>query len=73
MLHYWLKDKAERSFFGVFAYLGEKFGIQSSKMRLYFIYLSFLTLGSPVVLYLIALFWLNVKKYLRKSYIMIFD
>jgi len=69
----WLKNRAERSTFGVFAYLGEKFGIQSSKMRIYFIYVTFLTLGSPIVFYFIAVFWLNVKKYLRKTYILIFD
>ncbi len=69
----WIKNRAERSTFGVFAYLGEKFGIQSSKMRLYFIYTSFLTLGSPIIFYFIALFWLNLKKYLRKTYILIFD
>ena len=73
MLKNWIKDKTERSTFGVFAYLGEKFGIQSSKMRLYFIYISFLTLGSPIVFYLIALFWLNLKKYIRKTYTLIFD
>lgn len=69
----WLKDRAERSTFGVFTYLGEKFGVQSSKMRLYFIYVSFATLGSPIIFYFIALFWINVKKYLRKTYILIFD
>ncbi len=73
MLKNWLKNKTERSTFGVFAYLGEKFGIQSSKMRLYFIYVSFLTLGSPLIFYLIALFWLNLKKYIRKTYTLIFD
>jgi len=69
----WIINRAERSTFGVFAYLGEKFGIQSSKMRLYFIYISFLTLGSPLVFYFFALFWLNVKRYLRKTYVLIFD
>ena len=73
MLKNWLKNKTERSTFGVFAYLSEKFGIQSSKMRLYFIYISFLTLGSPIVFYLIALFWINLKKYVRKTYTLIFD
>lgn len=69
----WLKDRAEKSTFGVFTYLGDKFGIQSSKMRLYFIYVSFVTLGSPLIFYFIALFWINLKKYLRKTYILIFD
>ena len=67
------KEKVEKSTFGVFAYIGEKFGLQSSKLRLYFIYATFITLGSPLIFYFFALFWLNLKKYLRKTYTMIFE
>lgn len=67
------KEKIEKSTFGVFAYLGEKFGIQSSKLRLYFIYTTFLTLGSPLIFYFFALFWINLKKYVRKTYTLIFE
>lgn len=52
--------------FGVCAFLGEKFGIASSSIRLFFIYASFLTLGSPVVLYLALAFVLNIRAHLRK-------
>ena len=44
-----LKDILERSAFGVCSYLGEKMNIASSQVRLYFIYISFLTIGSPVI------------------------
>ncbi|MGE5355950.1 MAG: PspC family transcriptional regulator [Deltaproteobacteria bacterium] len=72
-LNNFLKSKVEKSTFGVFAYLGEKFGIQSSKLRIYFIYTTFITLGSPLVFYFFVLFWINLKKYLRKTYTMIFE
>jgi phage shock protein PspC (stress-responsive transcriptional regulator) len=61
-----LKDILERSAFGVCAYLGEKMNIASSRVRLYFIYISFLTIGSPIVFYLILAFWVNVRRYVKK-------
>lgn len=57
----------ETNAFGVCAYLGEKFDIASSKIRLYFIYLSFFTFGSPVIIYLFIAFWMNVKRYILFS------
>ena len=60
-----LKDILERSAFGVCSYLGTKAGIASSRVRLYFIYLSFATLGSPVLVYLFLAFWLNLRQYMK--------
>ena len=54
----------ERYAFGICTLLGEKFGIRASTIRLYFIYVSFFTFGSPVVLYLAIAFWLNIKHYM---------
>lgn len=56
----------EKQAFGVCSRLGEKMNISASSIRLYFIYTSFLTLGSPVVLYLIMAFWLEMNKHLRR-------
>jgi phage shock protein C len=53
--------------FGVCSFLGEWLGIASSSIRLFFIYASFLTLGSPIIIYLILAFILNIRKHLRKS------
>jgi phage shock protein PspC (stress-responsive transcriptional regulator) len=61
-----VKDLIERSAFGVCSYLGEKMHIKSSKVRLYFIYTSFLTMGSPVIFYLILAFWVNIRRYVKK-------
>ncbi|MCU0422595.1 MAG: PspC family transcriptional regulator [Bacteroidia bacterium] len=65
---YNIKYDVERHAFGVCTYLGEKFGIASSRIRLYFIYTSCLTLGSPLIIYLVMAFWLNLKKYIRQRY-----
>ena len=61
------KDLLDRNLFGVCSYLGEKMGIASARVRLYFIYLSFVALGSPVIGYLFIAFWLNLKRYLKNS------
>lgn len=53
--------------FGVCSYLGEKMGVASSTIRKYFIYISFLTMGSPVVLYLFIAFWMNIKNYILNA------
>lgn len=59
-----LKDFIEWQAFGVCTAIGEKMGIATSRIRMWFIYISFLTLGSPVVLYMVAAFWMNMKKYI---------
>ncbi len=62
-----LKDQLEKSAFGVCSYLGEKIGIASSRVRLYFIYASFIALGSPLLIYLVLAFWVNIRKYLKAA------
>ena len=54
----------EKSAFGVCQYVGEWLKINPARIRLYFIYASFITFGSPLVLYLVAAFWLNIRKYI---------
>jgi len=55
----------EKFAFGVCTWWGDKFGIQTSKIRLYFIYLSFITLGSPLIIYLIMAFILEHKEFFK--------
>jgi len=62
-----LKYFVEKNAFGVCSYLGERLGISGSQIRLYFIYTSFLTMGSPVIIYLVIAFWLNLKTYIKQS------
>ena len=55
----------ERKAFGVCAWWGEKLQLKSSRIRMFFIYLSFLTFGSPIFIYLIMAFILEHKEYIK--------
>ncbi|WP_116105726.1 PspC domain-containing protein [Lewinella sp. IMCC34191] len=61
------RRKLEHSAFGVCAWLGDKMGIQRSRVRIYFIYLSCLSLGSSLLFYFFIAFWLNIREYLREG------
>ena len=52
--------------FGVCTRLGEKLGMATSSIRLFFIYASFITFGSPVIVYLALPFDINMGKHFRK-------
>jgi phage shock protein PspC (stress-responsive transcriptional regulator) len=69
----YVKDLLERSAFGVCSYLGDKMGIASARVRINFIYISFVALGSPVILYIFVAFWLNVRNYIRRKRSMIWQ
>lgn len=60
-----IKNILERSAFGVCSFLGEKMGIASARVRVYFIYISFVAMGSPIIFYLFIAFWLNIKEYIK--------
>lgn len=55
------RDVIEMSVYGVCAYLGRKLSMPSKRVRLFFIYTSFIALGSPIILYLILTFLLNLR------------
>lgn len=59
-----LRSFVEYQAFGVCTKLGEKMGIASGRIRLWFIYISFLTLGSPLIIYMIMAFILNMRQYI---------
>lgn len=52
--------------FGVCHRLGEKLGVATWSIRLFFIYASFITYGSPIIIYLALAFIMNLRKYQRK-------
>ena len=62
-----LKYFIEWQAFGVCTTIGEKLGIATSRIRMWFIYISFLTMGSPVIIYMVMAFWLNIKKYILNA------
>lgn len=61
------KQFIEWQVFGVCSYIGEKVGIASSEIRKHFIYISLLTMGSPIIVYMFVAFWMNVKNYIWEN------
>jgi len=57
------KDFIEWQAFGVLSSIGDKVGIATSRIRTWFIYISLLTMGSPIVIYMILAFIMNLKRY----------
>ncbi|MBC8033562.1 MAG: PspC family transcriptional regulator [Chitinophagaceae bacterium] len=62
-----LRHFIEWHLFGVCTYIGEKMGIATGTIRKYFIYISLMTMGSPVVFYFFIAFWMNVKAYILNA------
>ena len=55
----------EKQAFGVCNWWGERLQLKTPKIRMFFIYLSFLTFGSPIFIYLIMAFILEHKEYFK--------
>ncbi len=58
-------DYFEKFAFGVCAWWGARLGINASKIRMFFIYLSFITFGSSLVIYLVMAFILEHKSFFK--------
>ena len=56
----------ENQIFGVCAELGEKLNFPASSIRKYFIYVTFMTFGSPIILYLVLAFWMDLHQHWRR-------
>jgi len=67
MLQNWFKDLVERHAFGVCQYLGDRMHVAPGEVRKYFIYTSFIGMGSPFILYLVIAFWVNLRRYIRRG------
>jgi len=61
------KDIVEWNAFGVCTAIGNRLGIATSKIRQYFMYASVLTMGSPIIIYMVLAFFRNVRKYMMAS------
>jgi phage shock protein PspC (stress-responsive transcriptional regulator) len=55
----------ENNFFGVCTYLGDKLGMPTSRIRLFFIYASCLTVGSPIIIYMTMAFIIKLRDYIK--------
>jgi phage shock protein C len=58
----------EQQAFGVCAWWGEKLNIKTEQVRLSFIYLSFITAGAHLVVYLIMAFVLQHKERIKQPF-----
>jgi phage shock protein PspC (stress-responsive transcriptional regulator) len=63
----------EKQAFGVCAWLGDKLRMKSSQIRLFFIYASFITLGSPLIVYIHMAFILRIKNIIQSSRTRVWD
>lgn len=62
-----IKTFFEKQAFGVCDWWGNFYGIPTSKIRIFFIYASFLTAGSPIIIYLIMAFVLRFRNMTRQN------
>lgn len=63
----------EKQSFGVCTYLAERLGMSIMKIRLFFIYSSFLAVGFPIIFYVLAAFVLDVRHYIKRIRLRIWD
>ncbi|MEQ7801256.1 PspC domain-containing protein [Pedobacter sp. ASV1-7] len=63
----------EKRSFGVCTYLAERLNISISKIRLFFIYASFLAVGFPIIFYVLAALVLDVRHYIKKIRLWVWD
>ncbi len=63
----------EKQGFDVCSRTGDKIGIQASKIRLFFIYASFTTLGSPLIIYFALMFVIQIKDSINSRRSSVFD
>lgn len=56
----------EKQSFGVSAYMANKLNMSTAKVRLFFIYSSFLAVGFPILFYILAAILLDIRTYVKK-------
>lgn len=63
----------EKHGFEVCARLGDRMGIKASRIRLFFVYASFMTMGSPLIVYFALAFVMQIKDYIHSRRTSVFD
>jgi len=62
-----LKSFVEWNAFGVCTAIGNRMGIATGKIRQYFMLTTILTVGSPIIIYMVLAFWRNMRKYMTAA------
>lgn len=70
---YDLRHYFERRGFYVSSRLAERLGMRAKSVRLFFIYVSFATLGAGFAIYLTLAFWLKLKDLIYTKRTSVFD
>lgn len=68
-----LKFFLEKYGFHVSSRLADKLGMRANGVRLFFIYISFVTVGLGFGVYLILAFWIKLKDLIRAKRSSVFD
>jgi phage shock protein PspC (stress-responsive transcriptional regulator) len=68
-----LKFFLEKHGFHVSSRLADKLGMRANSVRLFFIYISFVTVGLGFGIYLILAFWIRLKDLVRAKRTSVFD
>ncbi|MFB0907579.1 MAG: PspC family transcriptional regulator [Spirosomataceae bacterium] len=61
-----IRYELETQLFGVCSKIGQHLNFSASSVRRYFIYASFFTFGSPIIIYLVIAFWMEVRSHVRR-------
>lgn len=64
-----IQELFERNFFGVCEWWGNKLGIKIAKIRLFFIYISFISVGISFFIYLSMAFILEHKELFKRAFV----
>jgi len=63
----------EQQSFGVSTYLANTLNMSTAKVRLFFIYSSFLAVGFPILFYILAAVVLDIRTYMKKVRLRVWD
>jgi phage shock protein C len=63
----------EQFSYGVCTKIGDKLGLPTENIRMFFIYASCFTFGSPLLLYIVLAFVIDFRKYLRRKRSTVWD
>lgn len=68
-----MRNTLELHIFGVCQYLGDKLQMPAYRIRLFFVYATFIATWSPVIIYLAFAFILNLRQYIKRRKTSIWD